>query len=64
MFDYVGWRKDVDIFAERHNALTMCYLSRLTPEQRNEVIESAAKSYKAGVTLNLADLAAVALSTS
>lgn len=64
MFDYVGWRNEVNSFARRHNALTACFLSELTPEQRSEVIERAVKAYKAGTVLNLADLAVAALSTS
>lgn len=64
MFDYVGWRKDVNRLAQRRNALTSCYLSQLTSEQRSEVIERAVKAYKAGTILNLADLAVAALSTS
>lgn len=64
MFDYAGWRNEVSSFAKHHNALTACYLSELTPEQRSEVIERAVKTYKAGTVLNLADLAVAALLTS
>lgn len=64
MFDYVGWRKDVNRFAQRRNALVLDFISQLTPEQRSEVIERAVKAYKAGTVLNLADLAVAALSTS
>lgn len=64
MFDYVGWRKDVNRLAQRRNALVLDFISQLTPEQRSEVIEKAVKAYKTGTDVNLTDLAEAALSTS
>lgn len=64
MFDYVGWRKDVNRLAQRRNALVLDFISQLTPGQRSEVIEKAVKAYKMGIDVNLTDLAEAALSTS